>query len=86
LAGATSSTAAQLFSVYPNPVAAGRALQVQLATAGTYPLRNALGQAVLIDSFRGSGGAVPITNMAIGRYLPGVQTDGSAATQRVTVK
>ena len=88
--GTKSATAAQQFSVYPNPVGTGQALQVQLAnpaTAATYTLRNALGQAVLTDTFRGSGVAVPIANMAAGLYLLSVQADGTApATQRVTVE
>jgi hypothetical protein len=88
--GTQSARAAQLFSVYPNPVGTGQPLQVQLAnpaTAATYTLRNALGQAVLTDSFRGSGVAVPIANMAAGLYLLSVQADGNAAaTQRVTVE
>ena len=88
--GTKSATAAQLFSVYPNPVSAGQAVQVQLATpttAGTYTLRNALGQAVLTDSFRGEGVAVPIAHMAAGMYLLSVQTAGNApATQRLTVE
>lgn len=87
--GTKSATAAQLFSVYPNPVSAGQVLQVQLANpagTATYTLRNALGQAVLTDSFRGSGVAVPIARMAAGLYLLVVQADGAApAAQRVTV-
>lgn len=88
--GTKSATAAQLFSVYPNPVSAGQALQVQLttpATAGTYTLRNALGQAVLTSTFRGQAVEVPIAQMAAGMYLLSVQADGAApATQRVTVE
>ncbi|WP_201982884.1 DUF3500 domain-containing protein [Hymenobacter rubidus] len=88
--GTKSATAAERFSVYPNPISAGQALQVQLAnpaTAGTYTLRNALGQAVLTDTFRGAGVEVPIANMAAGMYLLSVQADGAApATQRVTVE
>jgi hypothetical protein len=88
--GTKSARAAQLFSVYPNPISAGQALQVQLATpatAGTYTLRNALGQAVLTNTFRGTGVEVPIANMAAGLYLLSVQADGNAAaTQRVTVE
>jgi hypothetical protein len=88
--GTQSARAAQLFSVYPNPVSVGQALQVQLAapaTTATYTLRNALGQAVLTDTFRGSAVAVPIANMAAGMYLLSVQADGNAAaTQRVTLE
>ncbi|GAB3873968.1 hypothetical protein GCM10028824_26470 [Hymenobacter segetis] len=46
-----------------------------------------MGQAVLTDTFRGNGVAVPIANMAAGLYLLSVQADGTApATQRVTVE
>jgi hypothetical protein len=88
--GTKSATAAQLFSVFPNPTSPGVPMQVQLAspaTAATYTLRNALGQAVLTDAFRGSTVEVPITGMAAGLYLLSVQADGNAvATQRVTVE
>jgi hypothetical protein len=88
--GAKAATAAEAFSVYPNPVAPGANLQVQLAspaTNATYTLRNALGQAVLTNTFRGSSVQVPIANMAAGMYLLSVKADGAATvTQRVTVK
>jgi hypothetical protein len=88
--GTKSATAAERFSVYPNPCSAGVPVQVQLAspaTAATYTLRNALGQAVLTDTFRGSSVEIPIANMAAGMYLLSVQADGNApATQRVELK
>lgn len=88
--GTKSSTAAQIFSVYPNPLSPGVPMQVQLAspaTSATYTLRNALGQAVLTNTFRGSAVEVPITGMAAGLYLLSVQADANAvATQRVELK
>ncbi|MCI1186725.1 DUF3500 domain-containing protein [Hymenobacter sp. DH14] len=88
--GTKAAEAARLFSVYPNPLPAGQALQVQLATpafAATYTLRNALGQAVLTRTFAGSAAEVPLNSLAPGLYLLSVQADGQApATQRVTVQ
>ncbi|GAB3577151.1 DUF3500 domain-containing protein [Hymenobacter daeguensis] len=88
--GTKAATAAQLFSVFPNPTTPGLPMQVQQvspAVNATYTLRNALGQAVLTGSFRGSTTEVPIANMTAGMYLLSVQADGgAAATQRVTVE
>lgn len=88
--GTKAAEAARLFSVYPNPLPAGQALQVQLAApafAATCTLRNALGRAVLTRTFAGSATEVPLSNLAPGLYLLSVQADGQApATQRVTVQ
>ena len=76
--------------MYPNPVAAGQPLQVQLATpatAATFTLRNALGQVVLTRPFAGAATEVSLTGFAAGLYLLSVQADGKAtATQRVTLE
>lgn len=90
VSGTKSATAAQLFSLYPNPVAAGQPLQVQLATpatAATFTLRNALSQVVLTRPFAGAATEVSLTGFAAGLYLLSVQADGKAtATQRVTLE
>lgn len=83
------ASAAQVFSVYPTPLYAGSALQVQLtqpAALATYTLRNILGQQLGSGSFSGSSAEVPTSNLPIGTYLLSIEVAGkSPVTRKVLV-
>ncbi|MGI4823358.1 MAG: DUF3500 domain-containing protein [Janthinobacterium lividum] len=88
--GAKAATAAQIFSVYPNPTATGLGLEVVLAKArplATYTLRNTLGQTVAASLFTGSSTRIPTVGLAPGLYVLSVQPAGEAAlTSRVVIE
>jgi hypothetical protein len=83
--GTKATTAAQIFSVYPNPTATGSAMQVVLATpaaAATYTLRNVLGQTIATKAFQGAAVQVPTTGLAPGTYVLSLEADGKAPVTR----
>lgn len=79
--GTKAAAAAQAFSVYPNPAAQGRGLQVKLAAPATtarYTLRNALGQMIFTKSFQGDAVQVPTDGLPAGTYILSLVADGKA--------
>lgn len=85
-----AATAAQTFSVYPNPTPGGHSLQVKLSTPAaraTYTLRNLLGQTLATQSFRGDAVQVPTAGLAPGHYALTLEADGQEpVTHRFVVK
>jgi hypothetical protein len=85
---ATTSQAA--FRVWPNPVGAPAAFQVELpaaAGAATATLRNVLGQQVAQRTFTGAATELSTAGLASGTYLLTVQVAGQApAVRRVVVE
>lgn len=83
------AAAAGVFSIYPNPTAAGTSLQLQLiapAAGATYTLRSVLGQTLTKGTFTGSSVAVSTEGIAPGTYLLSVETPTQqAVTSRVQV-
>ncbi|WP_324680323.1 DUF3500 domain-containing protein [Hymenobacter sp. GOD-10R] len=88
--GTKATTAAQAFSVYPNPTSPESSLQVKLASsarAATYTLRNTLGQTVATKSFQGNAVEVPTAGLKAGTYVLSLEVDGQApVTHRFLVK
>ncbi|MGI4874617.1 MAG: DUF3500 domain-containing protein [Janthinobacterium lividum] len=88
--GTKASTAAGVFSAYPNPVASGQGINVVLAQTSklaTYTLRNTLGQAVASGTFSSMLTTVPTTGLSAGTYLLTVQPVGErAVTSRVALQ
>ena len=86
---ATRGAAAALqFAVAPNPVAAGAALTLHTATAGTFELRDALGRPVLATQAVSAGqGRVALpASLAPGLYLATLRTADGIATQRLLLE
>lgn len=74
-----AAVAAQTFSVYPNPTAGSRGLQVKLtkpAATASYTLRNILGQTVTTKSFKGDAVQVSTEGLAPGTYVLSLEADG----------
>ncbi|MDO7874710.1 M12 family metallo-peptidase [Hymenobacter sp. ASUV-10] len=87
---ATTSAAANAFSVWPNPAAVGRSLQLALdapAPAATATLTTLLGQPVARMSFGGSTAELATAGLAAGTYLLVVKAAGQpASTRRVVLE
>jgi hypothetical protein len=87
--GTKAAAAAQAFSVYPNPTAGSRGLQVQLATpaaSARYTLRTVLGQTIATKSFAGSAVQVSTEGLPAGTYVLSLVADGKApVTHRFVV-
>ena len=87
--GSKSLAASRVFGAYPNPVAAGSNVQVQLAQPAdhaTYTLRNVLGQVVQTRAFAGVATSVATEGLRAGTYLLTVQAGAQpAVTSRVQV-
>ena len=87
--GSKATAASQVFGAYPNPVAAGKPVQVQLtepATRATYTLRNVLGQVLQTRTFTGAAASVATDSLPAGTYLLTVETGSQpAVTSRVQI-
>lgn len=87
--GTKAANATQAFSVYPNPTAGSRSLQVKLtkpAATATYTLRNVLGQTIATKSFQGDDVQVPTDGLTPGTYVLSLVADGKAPiTHRIVV-
>ncbi|MGI4737657.1 MAG: T9SS type A sorting domain-containing protein [Janthinobacterium lividum] len=86
--GNKAAAAAQVFGAYPNPVAAGSAVQVQLtqpAARATYTLRNVLGQVLQTRTFAGTAASLATGGLPAGTYLLTVEAGSAPVTSRVQV-
>ena len=89
-ASATGSTAATVFTAFPNPVASGQGIDVvltQTTQLASYLLRNSLGQTVVSGTFSGVMAKVPTVGLSAGTYLLTVQPSGEQpVTSRLTLQ
>ena len=88
---ATKAVAASaVFGLYPNPIANGGSLQVQLlspAASARYTVRDLLGRILATDTFSGSSTSVATNSLTPGTYLLSVETPTQAAvTSRFQVR
>ncbi len=87
--GTKAAVASQTFSVYPNPTAGSRGLQVKLtrpAATASYTLRNVLGQTIATQSFKGDAVQVATEGLTPGTYILSLEADGKApVTHRFVV-
>jgi len=84
-----SAEAAAVFGLFPSPILTGNDLQVRLAaaSAGTYTVRNLLGQQLATGGISRGAAAVPTTGMVPGVYLLTVEADSQpVVTSRFVVQ